>query len=32
MAEFIHLHNHSHYSLQDAACTVPELLKAAKKK
>ncbi len=31
MAEFIHLHNHSHYSLQDGACTVDGLIAAAKK-
>ena len=31
MSEFIHLHNHSHYSLQDGACTVDGLIKAAKK-
>lgn len=31
MAEFIHLHNHSHYSLQDGACTVDGLIGAAKK-
>jgi DNA polymerase-3 subunit alpha len=31
MAEFIHLHNHSHYSLQDGACTVDGLIVAAKK-
>ncbi|MGE5430952.1 MAG: DNA polymerase III subunit alpha [Syntrophomonadaceae bacterium] len=31
MAEFIHLHNHTHYSLQDGACTVYDLVKAAKK-
>jgi DNA polymerase-3 subunit alpha len=31
MAEFIHLHNHSHYSLQDGACTVDGLITAAKK-
>lgn len=27
---FIHLHNHTHYSLQDGACTVDALVKAAK--
>ncbi len=27
---FVHLHNHSHYSLQDAACKVPDLLKTTK--
>ncbi|MBN2572652.1 MAG: DNA polymerase III subunit alpha [Ignavibacteriales bacterium] len=26
MSEFIHLHNHSHYSLQDGACTIDTLL------
>ncbi|MEG8948087.1 DNA polymerase III subunit alpha [Rosettibacter firmus] len=31
MSDFIHLHNHSHYSLQDAACTVEDLVLAAKK-
>ena len=31
MPEFIHLHNHSHYSLQDGACTVDGLINAAKK-
>jgi len=31
MAEFIHLHNHSHYSLQDGACTVDGLIGVAKK-
>jgi DNA polymerase-3 subunit alpha len=31
MSEFIHLHNHSHYSLQDGACTVDGLIGAAKK-
>ena len=30
MSEFIHLHNHTHYSFQDGACTVDSLLKAAK--
>ncbi len=29
MSEFIHLHNHSHYSLQDGACTVDGLIAAA---
>lgn len=29
MADFIHLHNHSHYSLLDAACTVDDLVSAA---
>ena len=31
MSDFIHLHNHSHYSLQDGACTVDGLIAAAKK-
>ena len=31
MNDFVHLHNHSHYSLQDAACTVSALVDAAKK-
>ncbi|MDP3149481.1 MAG: DNA polymerase III subunit alpha [Ignavibacteria bacterium] len=30
MSDYIHLHNHTHYSLQDGACTVDSLLKAAK--
>ena len=29
MCDFVHLHNHSHYSLQDAACTIDSLIKAA---
>ncbi len=29
MAEFIHLHNHSHYSLLDAICTIDGLVNAA---
>lgn len=29
MAEFVHLHNHTHYSLLDAACTVDSLVNAA---
>ncbi len=29
MGKFVHLHNHTHYSLQDAACTVKTLVKAA---
>ncbi|HVK40677.1 MAG TPA: DNA polymerase III subunit alpha, partial [Candidatus Kapabacteria bacterium] len=29
MAEFIHLHNHTHYSLLDGACTVDGLVAAA---
>lgn len=31
MSDFIHLHNHTHFSLQDGACTVPSLIKAAQK-
>ena len=31
MSDFVHLHNHSHYSLQDGACTVDSLVCAAKK-
>ncbi len=31
MSDFIHLHNHTHYSLQDGACTVESLVAAAKK-
>lgn len=31
MSDFVHLHNHTHYSLQDAACTVEDLVKAAVK-
>ncbi len=31
MADFVHLHNHSHYSLQDAACTIDSLVNAAVK-
>ncbi|MCX6149382.1 MAG: DNA polymerase III subunit alpha [Ignavibacteriales bacterium] len=31
MSDFIHLHNHTHYSLQDAACTVDSLVQAAKR-
>lgn len=30
MCDFVHLHNHSHYSLQDAACTIDSLVNAAK--
>lgn len=29
MADFFHLHNHSHYSLLDGACTVDDLVNAA---
>lgn len=31
MSDFIHLHNHTHFSLQDGACTVDDLVLAAKK-
>lgn len=31
MSDFIHIHNHSHYSLQDGACTVEDLVLAAKR-
>ncbi|MEK6552766.1 MAG: PHP domain-containing protein, partial [Bacteroidota bacterium] len=31
MSDFVHIHNHSHYSLQDGACTVEDLIHAAKK-
>ncbi|MCB0742593.1 MAG: DNA polymerase III subunit alpha [Ignavibacteriae bacterium] len=31
MCDFVHLHNHSHYSLQDAACTIDSLIKATQK-
>ena len=30
MPEFVHLHNHTHFSLQDGACKVESLVKAAK--
>ncbi|MBI2417048.1 MAG: DNA polymerase III subunit alpha [Ignavibacteriales bacterium] len=30
MSEFVHLHNHTHFSLQDAACTVKGLVRTAK--
>ncbi|HEX9007415.1 MAG TPA: DNA polymerase III subunit alpha, partial [Bacteroidota bacterium] len=29
MSQFIHLHNHSHYSLLDAACKIDDLVRAA---
>lgn len=29
MSDFVHLHNHSHYSLQDAACTIDDLVQTA---
>ena len=31
MCDFVHLHNHSHYSLQDAACTIDSLITATQK-
>lgn len=31
MSDFIHLHNHTHFSLQDGACTVDSLIDAAKR-
>ncbi|MCF8241122.1 MAG: DNA polymerase III subunit alpha [Melioribacteraceae bacterium] len=31
MSDFVHLHNHSHYSLQDAAATIDGLIDAAVK-
>ncbi len=31
MSDFVHIHNHSHYSLQDGACTVEDIIKAAQK-
>lgn len=31
MSDYIHLHNHTHYSLQDGACTVEGLVAAAKR-
>jgi len=30
MNDFVHLHNHTHYSLLDAACTPDQLIQAAK--
>jgi DNA polymerase III subunit alpha len=30
MADFVHLHNHTHYSLLDGACSIPDLVTAAK--
>lgn len=30
MTQFIHLHNHSHYSLLDGACRIDDLVKTAK--
>ena len=29
MSDFIHIHNHSHYSLQDGACRVEDIINAA---
>ncbi len=29
MSDFVHLHNHTHFSLLDAACTTDQLIKAA---
>lgn len=31
MSSFVHLHNHTHYSLLDGACRIDELIKTAKK-
>lgn len=31
MSDYVHLHNHSHYSLQDAACTIDDLISATLK-
>jgi DNA polymerase III subunit alpha len=31
MPEFVHLHNHTHYSLLDGACRIEDLVHAAKK-
>ncbi len=31
MADFVHLHNHTHYSLLDGACKIDDLLDTAKK-
>ncbi|MBN1780298.1 DNA polymerase III subunit alpha [bacterium] len=31
MSQFIHLHNHTHYSLLDGACRIKDLVKQAKK-
>ncbi len=30
MTEFVHLHNHTHFSLLDGACRIPEMIKKAK--
>ena len=32
MPQFVHLHNHSHYSLLDAACKIDDLVMAAKER
>ena len=29
MSDYVHLHNHTHYSLLDAACTPDQLIRAA---
>src|SRR5512137_2097169 len=29
MSQFVHLHNHSHYSLLDGACRIDDLIQAA---
>jgi len=31
MSSFVHLHNHTHYSLLDGACRIEDLVKAAKR-
>lgn len=31
MTEFVHLHNHTNFSLLDGACRIPEMIKKAKK-
>ncbi len=31
MADFVHLHNHTHYSLLDGACKIPDMVARAKK-
>jgi len=30
MTEFVHLHNHTHFSLLDGACRIPQMIKKAK--
>ena len=30
-ASFVHLHNHSHYSLLDGACRIPDMVATAQK-